>query len=623
MWVQIIGNFYNHKKIKRSVELREGKILNIFNIGLKADASEEEKRYVPLTNQIALSFICLASPYFFIFYFLGLPFQAYIVIPSVLSFGVCIALNQFRLHRLASFSVIFATSVIILYYACVLGKAAGAHYVYFALVLMPLMMFPIRCKKWLLASFAVPITFILSMEATHYSIFQTLDLPQHYADIVSFFATITTFSIIVAATFFYHLSRDAAQKRVEEQSFTIKEHADELAKKNTQLEQSEREKDALIEQLDERNMDLELQTSAAVEAKARAEQSEKEKDAALAEQTLLNIRLEEQVKILDQLMKHVQDKAIEAEMHKKTAEGHNSELQEANENNSLLIQELKLKNQTEHLLRTKAEEDIKLIKQQQKELNIVEAGKMVQDKMFSTIPVIEGLTISAFSKACMGVSGDFYWVQKLSDGSVAVFLADVAGKGVPAALNTTLLYRIITHMFKEKSVAFLREPAQVFNALHISLCEEPAFEKGLPAFLGVINVNRLLTYAMAGLGDVYVYRDNQVIYFNPLNGMLHVVDNEGKSETFMSDAFQLKPGDVLYIFTDGYTDTDRRTWKTFIPTDDNHVPNYTLFQAMHTSYNPASGLTRAEHAYTWWKHNIADNIEKLQDDTTVVSVEVE
>lgn len=190
--------------------------MNIFSIGLTQDSSEEAVRYVTLTNQIALSFICLASPYFFVFYLLELPFQAYMVIPSVISYGVCILLNRFHLYKLASFSVILFTSVIILYYSCVLGKPSGAHYVMFALVLMPLMIIPIGYKGWLLASFGIPTSALISMELTHYRIFKTLPLGESSTDIISFFASLTTLSIIICATFFYHLSRNLAQKKERE-----------------------------------------------------------------------------------------------------------------------------------------------------------------------------------------------------------------------------------------------------------------------------------------------------------------------------------------------------------------------------------------------------------------------
>ena len=187
-------------------------VTNIIHSGVTQSTALPIRRRIFIVNQISLIFVLLAAPYFAIFYSLQLTAPAFWVIPSVLAYMGCIVLNKFNKPDLAALGIILFSCIIILYYSCALGKTAGAHYVYFALVLLPLILFGIKKKRLSILSFLLPISTLLVLEYTNYSLFYNEHLSLIQTKVISIFAAITTFSIIIGSAFFYHTSKEKAEE---------------------------------------------------------------------------------------------------------------------------------------------------------------------------------------------------------------------------------------------------------------------------------------------------------------------------------------------------------------------------------------------------------------------------
>ncbi|HRE41634.1 MAG TPA: SpoIIE family protein phosphatase [Ignavibacteria bacterium] len=87
--------------------------------------------------------------------------------------------------------------------------------------------------------------------------------------------------------------------------------------------------------------------------------------------------------------------------------------------------------QREELAKEKIEEEIKVAKQ-------------IQDELKPTIETdITGLDISSYSQPAKMIGGDFYDILKIDENKILVVVADVSGKGIPAALNMSKIQAML------------------------------------------------------------------------------------------------------------------------------------------------------------------------------------
>ena len=152
------------------------------------------------------------------------------------------------------------------------------------------------------------------------------------------------------------------------------------------------------------------------------------------------------------------------------------------------------------------------------------------------------LEVKGIHLPCHGVGGDYYDVFPLSDESTAFLVADVTGKGLGAALLTTMLQGALSGM--KLGVA----PEKVFNHVNRFLCEHASVGRCATMFFGRINAGGILEYLYGGHPSPLLIRDGKVsdLY---TEGTLPV----GLADEVMFEAtrIQLEPNDVLVLFSDG------------------------------------------------------------------------
>ena len=152
------------------------------------------------------------------------------------------------------------------------------------------------------------------------------------------------------------------------------------------------------------------------------------------------------------------------------------------------------------------------------------------------------------------VSGDFYWFHK-TDNKLLVGVFDCTGHGVPGAfmsmLGVTLLNEIV---ISEK----ILEPHLILNRLRekvISALGQKgrSFEvhDGMDGSLIMYDLTtKILSYSGA-FNPVYIIRDNNLIELKVNSMPLSYADN---MSDFTGQEMKLAPEDLIYMFTDGYTD---------------------------------------------------------------------
>lgn len=152
------------------------------------------------------------------------------------------------------------------------------------------------------------------------------------------------------------------------------------------------------------------------------------------------------------------------------------------------------------------------------------------------------LEIKGINLPCHGVGGDYYDVFPLSDGSTAFLVADVAGKGLGAALLTTMLQGALSGM--SLGVA----PEKVFNHVNRFLCAHASVGRCATMFFGRIDAEGMLEYLYGGHPSPLLIRDGEVSELYTEGSLPVGLVDEAEYE---ATRFQLEPGNALVLFSDG------------------------------------------------------------------------
>ena len=155
------------------------------------------------------------------------------------------------------------------------------------------------------------------------------------------------------------------------------------------------------------------------------------------------------------------------------------------------------------------------------------------------------------------VSGDFYWFHKLENGTVMLAVADCTGHGVPGAMMSMIGHSLLNEIILENGIT---EPAQVLYQLNTKLIAalnqaDPGSDANDGMDIAVCRINqvdRKLCFAGA-YRPLFLIRDGELILVKgdpyPIGGGHFDLEREYKCHSM-----ELKKGDLLYVFSDGYPD---------------------------------------------------------------------
>jgi serine phosphatase RsbU (regulator of sigma subunit)/pSer/pThr/pTyr-binding forkhead associated (FHA) protein len=163
-------------------------------------------------------------------------------------------------------------------------------------------------------------------------------------------------------------------------------------------------------------------------------------------------------------------------------------------------------------------------------------------------------SITGIYRPCNEVGGDYFDVFPLPDGRIALLIADVAGKGLGAALLTTMLQGAFSGM------TLGVDPVVVFNHLNQFLCKRAAVGRCATMFFGLLDPGGALEFVRAGHPTPLLLRRGEVSELYS-TGSLPIGLLE--SESFPSSRIQLEPGDTLLLYTDGVTEAEDRNRNLF------------------------------------------------------------
>jgi ligand-binding sensor domain-containing protein/serine phosphatase RsbU (regulator of sigma subunit) len=159
------------------------------------------------------------------------------------------------------------------------------------------------------------------------------------------------------------------------------------------------------------------------------------------------------------------------------------------------------------------------------------------------------------------VSGDFYWAENFinsNNESITLFSAiDCTGHGVPGAFMSLMGYNGLSQAVKENG---LSKPGEILNFLSDYIRkmlrqrkEESNVKDGMDLFLCSLNRNTMILEYAGVHNSAYLMRKGELIILQPDN---HPIAEPFSDEfsSYNNKVIELKKGDTLYLFTDGYLD---------------------------------------------------------------------
>lgn len=187
---------------------------------------------------------------------------------------------------------------------------------------------------------------------------------------------------------------------------------------------------------------------------------------------------------------------------------------------------------------------------QEQELAV--ARRIQQDLLPKSMLPAVGLEVVGANHPCFEVGGDYFDYFPLADGRIALAIADVAGKGVGAALLMSNLQAILRSECA-RGTAVPQVPTQANRQLMESLAGNSKF---VTFFYGALDpVARRLYYSNAGHNPPLVVRADGRIEELASGGLILGVFPLAEYEEGTVD---LESGDVVVLFTDGVTEAESR-----------------------------------------------------------------
>src|SRR5438874_504913 len=179
----------------------------------------------------------------------------------------------------------------------------------------------------------------------------------------------------------------------------------------------------------------------------------------------------------------------------------------------------------------------------EQEINI--ARDIQQALLPRNFPDTPNFCVTGVNFPCLSVGGDYFDVFRVSDGRTAFVIADVSGKGLGAAILTTMLQGALSGM------TLGTDPARVFNHVNRFLCEHSEVGRYATVFFGLLDNDGHLEFINAGHPSPILIR----------RGAAEEAFTEGSypvglvpEAQYTAACLKLEPGDTLVLFTDGVTE---------------------------------------------------------------------
>ena len=190
--------------------------------------------------------------------------------------------------------------------------------------------------------------------------------------------------------------------------------------------------------------------------------------------------------------------------------------------------------------------------------NQLDLASALQRSILPTLfPQAQDITTHGAMDPAKNVSGDFYDLFSLPDGRIALIIADVSDKGIPAAL-----FMMATRALLKATAQAYRQPNLVLRELNNLLCADNVTTMFVTLVYAVYDPEtHIITYANGGHCDPAI--------INPQGHLTHAPSTAGVALGLASDLvyneadISLNPGCTILAYTDGITEAQNTSGEEF------------------------------------------------------------
>jgi len=200
---------------------------------------------------------------------------------------------------------------------------------------------------------------------------------------------------------------------------------------------------------------------------------------------------------------------------------------------------------------------IKTLAEREKEQWALDLAQQTQESLLPRVmPDFENYRLHAYNSPTRYVGGDFYDFLPLSSCQWMGVVADVSGKGIAAALLSSMVLGALTMEFR------IGTPApKVLQRLNLLLCAKSLPGQYITLFLFLLNPDGSGEFISAGHNPAYLLRarTKEVERLFPEHFVIGMFD----SATYESRTLQLSDGDRLLVCSDGVVDAQNHEGEMF------------------------------------------------------------
>ncbi len=183
----------------------------------------------------------------------------------------------------------------------------------------------------------------------------------------------------------------------------------------------------------------------------------------------------------------------------------------------------------------------------------------------NALPLVERLPeseirefdLAATMNPAKEVAGDFYDFLYVDDRHLALIIADVADKGIAAAM-----YMMMSKMMLDNKLTVISSPGKVLEEVNNQLCQRTTKGMFVTVWLGVVDLETgdMVTANAGHEYPVIKRKDGSFELFKDKHGFVL----GGMSDLRYKESFiHLSEGDILYVYTDGVPEANNRAGEMF------------------------------------------------------------
>ncbi len=220
----------------------------------------------------------------------------------------------------------------------------------------------------------------------------------------------------------------------------------------------------------------------------------------------------------------------------------------------------------------------------------MEIAANVQQTLLGTkIPVVDGLDIGAISVPAKHMNGDYFHFVQDENNCISVAIADVIGKGIPAALCMSMIKYAMDSLPENRM-----GPGSILENLNRIVEQNVDPSMFITMFYGMFNPeNNLLSYASAGHEPGFYYNAAKKEFAElQAKGLLLGIEKRTKYNNYHKE---VHPGDMIILLSDGVTEC--RTDEGFIEREVliDYINKYIHLSAQDIVKNVFKDLEKLQH----------------------------